>query len=136
MWAWAPLEAGLGDSDVPRLPGPDLNAELQLDRQKPRQGRRVLLLDSQQAGTILNLDLRGRHNPNCSTATAFLRDEADFRDKLSPIVLSFSVSLPPEKDGGAPALVLHGNTHVQEQEGLPTPNWSRQRAGAANGCGQ
>ncbi|XP_059733983.1 integrin alpha-IIb isoform X8 [Bos javanicus] len=92
-----------------------LNAELQLDRQKPRQGRRVLLLDSQQAGTILNLDLRGRHNPNCSTATAFLRDEADFRDKLSPIVLSFSVSLPPEKDGGAPALVLHGNTHVQEQ---------------------
>lgn len=72
-WAWAPLEAGLGDSDVPHLPGPDLNAELQLDRQKPRQGRRVLLLDSQQAGTILDLDLRGRHNPNCSTATAFLR---------------------------------------------------------------
>uniref|UniRef100_A0A452ELH7 Integrin alpha-IIb n=1 Tax=Capra hircus TaxID=9925 RepID=A0A452ELH7_CAPHI len=92
-----------------------LKAELQLDRQKPRQGRRVLLLDSQQAGTILDLELRGRHNPICSTATAFLRDEADFRDKLSPIVLSFSVSLPPEKDGGAPALVLHGDTHIQEQ---------------------
>lgn len=113
-----------------------LKAELQLDRQKPRQGRRVLLLDSQQAGTILDLELRGRHNPICSTATAFLRDETDFRDKLSPIVLSFSVSLPPEKDGGAPALVLHGDTHIQEQEGLPTPNWSRQRAGAANGCSQ
>lgn len=56
-----------------RLPGPDLKAELQLDRQKPRQGRRVLLLDSQQAGTILDLELRGRHNPICSTATAFLR---------------------------------------------------------------
>ncbi|XP_043322784.1 integrin alpha-IIb isoform X3 [Cervus canadensis] len=90
-----------------------LKAELQLDRQKPRQGRRVLLLDSQQAGTIRDLELRGSRI--CYNATAFLRDEADFRDKLSPIVLSFSVSLPPEKDGGAPALVLHGDTHIQEQ---------------------
>ncbi|KAK2506387.1 hypothetical protein MC885_020142 [Smutsia gigantea] len=92
-----------------------LNAELQLDRQKPRQGRRVLLLSSQQAGTTLHLDLGGRHSPICHTTTAFLRDEADFRDKLSPIVLSLNVSLQPEKDGLAPALVLHGDTHVQEQ---------------------
>lgn len=92
-----------------------LNAELQLDRQKPRQGRRVLLLNSQQAGTTLDLDLGGRHSPICHTTTAFLRDEADFRDKLSPIVLSVNVSLQPEKDGLAPALVLHGDTHVQEQ---------------------
>ncbi|OWK14177.1 hypothetical protein Celaphus_00001230 [Cervus elaphus hippelaphus] len=90
-----------------------LKAELQLDRQKPRQGRRVLLLDSQQAGTIRDLELR--RSRICYNATAFLRDEADFRDKLSPIVLSFSVSLPPEKDGGASALVLHGDTHIQEQ---------------------
>ncbi|XP_066222404.1 integrin alpha-IIb [Saccopteryx leptura] len=92
-----------------------LNAELQLDRQKPRQGRRVLLLNSQQAGTTLHLDLGGRHSPICHSTTAFLRDEADFRDKLSPIVLSIDVSLQPEKDGLAPALVLHGDTHVQEQ---------------------
>ncbi|XP_059763518.1 integrin alpha-IIb isoform X3 [Balaenoptera ricei] len=92
-----------------------LNAELQLDRQKPRQGRRVLLLASQQAGTILGLDLSGRHGPTCHTTKAFLRDEADFRDKLSPIVLSFNVSLQPEKDGLAPALMLHGDTHIQEQ---------------------
>ncbi|XP_028340620.1 integrin alpha-IIb isoform X3 [Physeter macrocephalus] len=50
-----------------------LNAELQLDRQKPRQGRRVLLLASQQAGTILDLDLSGRHGPTCHTTKAFLR---------------------------------------------------------------
>nr|KAF6309021.1 integrin subunit alpha 2b [Pipistrellus kuhlii] len=92
-----------------------LNAELQLDRQKPRQGRRVLLLNSQQAGTTLHLDLGGRLSPICHTTTAFLRDEADFRDKLSPIVLSVNVSLQPEADGLAPALVLHGDTHVQEQ---------------------
>ncbi|KAL2764887.1 integrin alpha-IIb preproprotein, partial [Daubentonia madagascariensis] len=92
-----------------------LNAELQLDRQKPRQGRRVLLLGSRQASTTLNLDLGGRHSPLCHTTTAFLRDEADFRDKLSPIMLSLNVSLPPKEAGIAPALVLHGDTHVQEQ---------------------
>lgn len=75
----------------------------------------MLLLNSQQAGTTLHLDLGGRQSPICHTTTAFLRDEADFRDKLSPIVLSVNVSLQPEKGGLAPALVLHGDTHVQEQ---------------------
>ncbi|XP_063107778.1 integrin alpha-IIb isoform X2 [Cavia porcellus] len=92
-----------------------LSAELQLDRQKPRQGRRTLLLESQQADTTLSLDLGSRHGPVCHTATAFLRDEADFRDKLSPIVLSLDVSLPPSESTSAPGLVLHGNTHIQEQ---------------------
>lgn len=92
-----------------------LKAELQLDLQKPRQGRRVLLLASQQASLTLSLDLGGRDKPICHTTGAFLRDEADFRDKLSPIVLSLNVSLPPEETGGAPAVVLHGETHVQEQ---------------------
>lgn len=32
-------------------------------------------------------------------------------------MLSLNVSLQPEKDGIAPALVLHGDTHVQEQVG-------------------
>ncbi|XP_008836412.1 integrin alpha-IIb isoform X2 [Nannospalax galili] len=93
----------------------DLNMELQLDLQKPRQGRRVLLLASQQSSLTLNLDLGGRHDPICHNTSAFLRDEADFRDKLSPIVLSLNVSLPLEETGVAPAVVLHGETHVQEQ---------------------
>lgn len=32
-------------------------------------------------------------------------------------MLSLNVSLPPEETGGAPAVVLHGETHVQEQVG-------------------
>lgn len=32
-------------------------------------------------------------------------------------MLSLNVSLPLEKTGVAPALVLHGDTHVQEQVG-------------------
>ncbi|CAH6776229.1 Itga2b [Phodopus roborovskii] len=92
-----------------------LKAELQLDLQKPRQGRRVLLLDSQQSSLTLSLVLGGKNRTTCHTILAFLRDEADFRDKLSPIVLSLNVSLPPEETGVDPAVVLHGETHVQEQ---------------------
>ncbi|KAM6163562.1 integrin alpha-IIb [Rhynchocyon petersi] len=92
-----------------------VNAELQLDWQKPRQGRRVLLLGSQQSSTTLYLDLGGGRSPICHTNQAFLRNEADFRDKLSPIVLSLTLSLQPEGAGSAPAVVLHGDTHVQEQ---------------------
>ncbi|VFV18885.1 platelet glycoprotein iib, partial [Lynx pardinus] len=98
-----------GHSIPQKLP---LHAELQLDRQKPRQGRRVLLLNSQQASTILHLDLAPGHG---LSAVGTGVDEADFRDKLSPIVLSFNVSLQPEKDGIPPELVLHGDTHVQQQ---------------------
>ncbi|XP_057631468.1 integrin alpha-IIb [Chionomys nivalis] len=92
-----------------------LKAELQLDLQKHRQGRRVLLLASQQASLTLSLDLGGRNRTICHTTEAFLRDEADFRDKLSPIVLSLNVSLPREETGVAPNVVLHGETYVLEQ---------------------
>lgn len=51
----------------------DLKAELQLDLQKPRQGRRVLLLASQQASLTLSLDLGGRNKTICHTTEAFLR---------------------------------------------------------------
>ncbi|XP_051013818.1 integrin alpha-IIb [Acomys russatus] len=92
-----------------------LKAQLQLDLQKPRQGRRVLLLTSQQSSLTLDLDLGGRDRPVCHTVKAFLRDEADFRDKLSPIMLSLNVSLPIKEAEITPAVVLHGETHVQEQ---------------------
>lgn len=52
---------------------PAINAELQLDRQKPRQGRRVLLLNSLLVDTMLRLDLGGRQSPICHTTMAFLR---------------------------------------------------------------
>ncbi|XP_027729022.1 integrin alpha-IIb [Vombatus ursinus] len=92
-----------------------INAELQLDRLKPRQGRRVLLLGSLQSSTTLELELDSGHVPICSEAKAFLRDETEFRDKLSPIVLSLNVSLKNEGARGPLPLVLNGDTHVQQQ---------------------
>ncbi|XP_074117207.1 integrin alpha-IIb isoform X6 [Sminthopsis crassicaudata] len=92
-----------------------INAELQLDRMKPRQGRRVLLLGSRQSGTTLDLELSSGNVPFCHDTEAFLRDEAEFRDKLSPIVISLNVSLKSKGAEGPLPLILKGDTHVQEQ---------------------
>ncbi|XP_074080402.1 integrin alpha-IIb [Macrotis lagotis] len=92
-----------------------INAELQLDRLKPRQGRRVLLLGSLQSSATLELELDSGQDPLCHDTKAFLRDENEFRDKLSPIVLSLNVSLRKQGAEGPLPLVLNGDTHVQKQ---------------------
>ncbi|KAM9520726.1 integrin alpha-IIb [Guaruba guarouba] len=88
-----------------------LEAELQLDRLKPRLSRRVLLLQGHQASWHEELELDTGAPPLCLNLTAYLRDEADFKDKLSPVALSLSLALPE----GAPGLVLYGDTVVQAQ---------------------
>ncbi|XP_054080584.1 LOW QUALITY PROTEIN: integrin alpha-IIb [Rissa tridactyla] len=88
-----------------------LNAELQLDRLKPKLSRRVLLLQGHQPSWHGTLEVAPGTPPLCHNLTAYLRDEADFKDKLSPVALSLSLALP----GGSPGLVLYGDTQVQAQ---------------------
>ncbi|NXJ56092.1 ITA2B protein, partial [Spizaetus tyrannus] len=90
-----------------------LDAELQLDRLKPKLSRRVLLLQGHQSSWHRVLDLAPGTPPLCHNLTAYLRDEADFKDKLSPVALSLSLALP----GGTQGLVLYGDTLVQAQVG-------------------
>ncbi|NXX49102.1 ITA2B protein, partial [Tricholaema leucomelas] len=90
---------------------PDLNAELQLDRLKPKVSRRVLLLQSQQPSWHGELALPPGAPPVCHNLTAYLRDHAEFKDKLSPVALSLRLALPEEPEG----LVLYGDTLVQAQ---------------------
>ncbi|NXR92515.1 ITA2B protein, partial [Hypocryptadius cinnamomeus] len=92
---------------------PDLEAELQLDRLKPRPSRRVLLLQGHQSSRQEELVVAPGTPPVCSNLTAYLRDEAEFKDKLSPVALSVALTLPRE----APGLVLYGDTLVQAQVG-------------------
>ncbi|XP_064256206.1 integrin alpha-IIb [Passer domesticus] len=91
-----------------------LEAELQLDRLKPRPSRRVLLLQGHQSSWHGELLVAPGTAPVCSNLTAYLRDEAEFKDKLSPVALSVALTLPRE----APGLVLYGDTLVQAQTHL------------------
>uniref|UniRef100_A0A8C2EKW0 Integrin alpha-5-like n=1 Tax=Cyprinus carpio TaxID=7962 RepID=A0A8C2EKW0_CYPCA len=81
----------------------EFNVEVQLDRLKQQQKgavRRALFLDSQLPALQRTLTV-----PNgarvCSDTKIFLRDEKDFRDKLSPIfvALNFSLNLHAAADG-------------------------------------
>ncbi|XP_063260136.1 integrin alpha-IIb isoform X2 [Prinia subflava] len=88
-----------------------LEAELQLDRLKPRPSRRVLLLRGHQSSWQEQLVVAPGTPPVCNNLTAYLREEAEFKDKLSPVALSVALMLPRE----APGLVLYGDTLVQAQ---------------------
>ncbi|KAM9112383.1 integrin alpha-IIb [Pangshura tecta] len=92
-----------------------LAADLQLDRLKPKSGRRVWELQTHQAGWRLELQLSREVPLACQNLTAYLRDEADFKDKLSPIVVSLALTLAARPGTKELGLVLYGQTVVQEQ---------------------
>ncbi|XP_064895887.1 integrin alpha-IIb [Columba livia] len=94
-------------------PSVRLDAELQLDRLKPKLSRRVLLLQGHQPVWQGTLALVPGTPPQCHNLTAFLRAETEFKDKLSPVALSLRLSLSPQE--GSPGLVLYGDTLVQAQ---------------------
>ncbi|XP_076869244.1 integrin alpha-8 [Brachyhypopomus gauderio] len=71
-----------------------LRMELQLDRQKQRGAvKRLLFLDSHQHQRTLLVPLGQRDRQRCLNHTAYLRDEGEFRDKLSPISVTLNYSL-------------------------------------------
>ncbi|NXO96041.1 ITA2B protein, partial [Certhia brachydactyla] len=90
---------------------PELQAELQLDRLKPRPSRRVLLLRGHQSSCQEELVVAPGAPPH--SAHGCPQDKAEFKDKLSPVALSVALKLPRE----APGLVLYGDTLVQAQVG-------------------
>uniref|UniRef100_A0A673FWE4 Integrin alpha-2 domain-containing protein n=1 Tax=Sinocyclocheilus rhinocerous TaxID=307959 RepID=A0A673FWE4_9TELE len=76
----------------------EFNVEVQLDRLKQQQkgaARRALFLDTQLPALQRTLTV-----PNgarvCSDTKIYLRDEKDFRDKLSPIFVALNFSLNPQ----------------------------------------
>uniref|UniRef100_A0A8C4T1G2 Integrin alpha-2 domain-containing protein n=1 Tax=Erpetoichthys calabaricus TaxID=27687 RepID=A0A8C4T1G2_ERPCA len=98
-----------------------LNAELQLDRMKQRMMRRTLFVSSRQSQGHFQLTL-GRDKPSvCTNFSAYLRDESEFKDKLSPILVSLSYSLDNSSstDPEAPPAFLQGQTtaHIQVSGG-------------------
>uniref|UniRef100_A0A670JFS3 Integrin subunit alpha 2b n=1 Tax=Podarcis muralis TaxID=64176 RepID=A0A670JFS3_PODMU len=93
----------------------DLNAELQLDRMKQKYGRRVFLQQTSQSSQTFLLELSREKPKTCQDVDAYLREEGDFKDKLSPIVVSFNFSLASASADGEMKPVLSGQTMVQDQ---------------------
>ncbi|KAM6995717.1 integrin alpha-8 [Tautogolabrus adspersus] len=96
----------------------DLRAELQLDWLKGTRGgvKRVLFLDTQQPQRIGLLTLSHNLPRACLSYTIFLREEEEFRDKLTPISLALNYSLAPPTHGQnlPPVLNQYSSTFLQE----------------------
>ncbi|KAM7411337.1 hypothetical protein PAMA_021365 [Pampus argenteus] len=74
----------------------DFQVEVQLDSHKQKGAvKRALFLDSQQP--LLQRSVRVRHGERvCNHTKIYLRDEKDFRDKLSSIYAALKFNLDPE----------------------------------------
>ncbi|XP_063315385.1 integrin alpha-IIb-like [Pelobates fuscus] len=90
-------------------------ADLQLDRQKNLFSRRTLFLDTSNPTKNVTIQLQSNLGTVCKNFTVYLRGESEFRDKLSPIIVSVNLSLPNEYSADALQPVLHGTTFLQNQ---------------------
>ncbi|XP_039187232.1 integrin alpha-IIb isoform X4 [Crotalus tigris] len=93
----------------------ELNTELQLDHMKHKFGRRVFLQQTNQPSQIFQLKLSRKIPLTCKNVTVYLRDQADFKDKLSAIVVSLNFSLASFSRAGILQPILSGQLIVQEQ---------------------
>ncbi|KAA8591316.1 hypothetical protein FQN60_002259 [Etheostoma spectabile] len=108
----------------------DFQVEVQLDSNKQKQKgavRRALFLDSQQP--LLQGSVRVRHGKRiCNNTQIYLRDEKDFRDKLSSIYVALNFSLDPKA-----AADSHGLRPILNYQ---TTNTIEQKAQILLDCGE
>ncbi|KAF4788775.1 integrin alpha-5-like protein [Turdus rufiventris] len=112
------------------LPGPiGLALELTVDAAKAGGSRRALFLGGGAGGAPpsptrnLTLEVPNGGTPRCRTLGVFLRNESEFRDKLSPIPVSLSLALDPAVSPPPPGLApllapstrtrLEAKAHIQ-----------------------
>ncbi|XP_055553028.1 integrin alpha-5 isoform X1 [Falco cherrug] len=100
------------------LPGPiGFTVELSMDGAKAGGGRRALFLPGGQPTRTLTLPVPNGAGTRCHTMAVFLRNESEFRDKLSPIAVGLSFALdphaPPDTHGLHPVLAAHTHTRLE-----------------------
>ncbi|XP_036615749.1 integrin alpha-5 [Trichosurus vulpecula] len=94
--------------------------ELQLDWQKQKGGiRRALFLASQQASYTQTLFIQNGAHEECQEMKIYLRNESEFRDKLSPIHIALNFSLdskaPPDTHGLHPVLHYQSRNRIEDK---------------------
>ncbi|KAE8292863.1 Integrin alpha-5 Fibronectin receptor subunit alpha Integrin alpha-F [Larimichthys crocea] len=109
-------------ADGKHLPGSlDFQVEVQLDSHKHKQKgavKRALFLDSQQP--LLQKSVTVRHGERvCDNTKIYLKEEKDFRDKLSSIYVALNFSLDPKAAAdshGLRPILNYQTTNVIEQK--------------------
>uniref|UniRef100_A0A670IXZ8 Integrin subunit alpha 8 n=1 Tax=Podarcis muralis TaxID=64176 RepID=A0A670IXZ8_PODMU len=97
-----------------------LRAELQLDVLKVKGAvKRALLLDYHQSQHVFLFTIDRQKRLTCKDFVVYLRDETEYRDKLSPISISLNYSLDEStfSDGSAvdPILNYYQENYIGEQ---------------------
>ncbi|MEE6466707.1 hypothetical protein FKM82_007028 [Ascaphus truei] len=97
-----------------------LKAELELDWLKQKGAvKRTLFLTQQQAHHAFDLIIGKQKRSQCQNFVVFLREETEFRDKLTPISVNLNYSLDESAFLGAldlrPILNRYKETNIQEQ---------------------
>ncbi|MEJ1284406.1 hypothetical protein NN561_015391 [Cricetulus griseus] len=91
-----------GDADIDKNDYPALVAEVQLDFLKQKGAiKRTLFLHNHQSHLTFPFVIKQQKSIHCQDFIVYLRDETEFRDKLSPINVSLNYSLDDStfKDG-------------------------------------
>ncbi|XP_053157201.1 integrin alpha-5 [Hemicordylus capensis] len=96
------------------------SVELHLDHLKQKGAvKRALFLHSRQPHLVETIQIRNGANSACNEMKIYLRNESEFRDKLSPIYLSLNFSLDPEAPRDAhglqPILDYHTHNHIEQK---------------------
>ncbi|XP_059811665.1 integrin alpha-8-like [Hypanus sabinus] len=91
-----------------------LNAQVELDKNKHRSQRRTFFLHSHQTEERFPFPPIKNKQQFCKNFTAYLKDEAEFKDKLSPIVVTMNCSLAevPLSSSGTLPMVLSPHSKV------------------------
>uniref|UniRef100_A0A452S869 Integrin subunit alpha 5 n=1 Tax=Ursus americanus TaxID=9643 RepID=A0A452S869_URSAM len=94
--------------------------ELQLDWQKQKGGvRRALFLASKQATLTQTLLIQNGAREECREMKIYLRNESEFRDKLSPIHIALNFSLDPQapvdSHGLRPVLHYQSKSRIEDK---------------------
>ncbi|KAG3291758.1 integrin alpha-5 [Ictidomys tridecemlineatus] len=94
--------------------------ELQLDWQKQKGGvRRALFLASRQATLTQILLIQNGAREDCREMKIYLRNESEFRDKLSPIHIALNFSLDPQapvdSHGLRPVLHYQSKSRIEDK---------------------
>ncbi|XP_019484887.1 PREDICTED: integrin alpha-8 [Hipposideros armiger] len=110
--------ASVTGQSIPKTIG--LTAEVQLDSLKQKGAiKRTLFLENHQSHLIFPLVIKQQKSHQCQDFIVYLRDETEFRDKLSPINISLNYSLDEStfKEGLEVTPILnHYREHVVTEQ--------------------